>query len=289
MIGSMIPLAPALLSLLLFGPALVAQDKTDASEAKHVGTPVGLVRVATDDEAKQHMATLKKHVLPASAKNKKALKKKKKKKKSKKVPKQEADTGLVTRLEAVEALQELQHKSFVKPLLVIMEFDPSLAVQTKAAKAIQAQPKDQVVPAATKLLGDKDVLKKGTMAAPLIKLLAYYGAKQSQWDKLYRNFELMGANAQIVLCESMAARKDYEGLPTLLRNLDPPAPANVDDPSNPPASYWEARWKSWQAFKPSLQAALKVLLGRSFEKSKDALKYIKSEGGLKKLQKKLHG
>jgi hypothetical protein len=276
----------AVLSLLLLAPTLGAQKKTEPEQAKHVGTPIGLVRVATDAEAKEHVTLLKKHVLPASAKNKRALKKKKR---SRRVPKQEVDTGLVTRLEAVEALQEIQHKSFVKPLLQIMEFDPSLAVQTKAARAIQAQPKQQVVPAATKLLSEKKILEKGTMAAPLIKLLGYYGMSQSKWNKLYRRFEHMGPNAQIAVCETIAARKDYEALATLLRNLDPPAPANVDDPSNPPASYWEARWKAWQAFKPSLQSALKVLLGKSFDKSKEALKYIKSEGGIKKLQKKLHG
>lgn len=278
-------LAPSLLLPLLLSPALATQSKTGKQQVRHVNTPIGLIRVASDEEAKQHITLLKKHVLPASAKNKKAKKRKKKKKRQK----VEADTSLVTRLEAVEALAEIQHKSFVKPLLQILEHDPSSAVQTKAAKAIQAQPKKQVLPVAKKLLEEKRVLALGTLAAPMIRLIRYYGVGQNTWNKLYRRFHDMGTNAQIALCEAVTARKDYEALTMLLRNLDPPAPANVDDASNPPASYWEARWKAWQAFKPSLQEGLKVLLGKSFEKSKDAMKYIKSQGGIRKLKKKLHG
>ncbi len=285
MIDPMSLASPLLLPLLLFLPDLSTQGRKKTEPTRHVTTPVGLIRVATDEEAKIQVSLLKKHVLPASYKNKKA--KKRKRKKGRRVP--QADTGLVTRLEAVEALQEIQHRTFVKPLLEILEHDPSTAVQTKAAKAIQAQPKKQVLPAAKKLLDDKDVLKKGTLAAPMIQLIQFYGVRQKTWGKLYRRFGDMGPHAQIALCNAVATRKDYEALKMLLQNLDPPAPANVDDPSNPPASYWEARWKAWQAFKPSLQSAIKVLLGQSFEKSREAMKYIKSEGGIKKLKKKLHG
>ena len=44
-----------------------------------------------------------------------------------------------------------------------------------------------------------------------------------------------------------------------------PAPANVDDPTNPPAAYWEARWRTWTPLRRDVQAALRKLTGRDWK------------------------
>lgn len=57
--------------------------------------------------------------------------------------------------------------------------------------------------------------------------------------------------------------------------LDEPRPANVNDGSNPPASYWEARWKLWNKTKPNAVSALKAITGQTFETTADARKWFK--------------
>jgi len=272
------------MSLLLGLPAGVPiqDDKQQAEAPVRVSTPIGLVRVATDDEAKELSAKVKKYLTPAVKRGKRLAR-------SKRDPKPEPDGDLLTRLEIVEQLGQVQHKDFVRPLLDVLQFDPSDAVRTKAAVSFQAQPEKQVVPSALKLLDDKDVLEKGTLAEPMIRVLSFYGAKDSAWQKLYKRFEEMGANAQVALLESIGQRKDFDALDLLLDNLDPPQPANVDDPNNPPADYWKARWQAWQAFKPALRTAVRNLLGQDFESAKAAKEWIEKQGGVRALRKKAEG
>ena len=57
----------------------------------------------------------------------------------------------------------------------------------------------------------------------------------------------------------------------LLRNLDEPGPTgDIHAGNNPPAEYWEARWKAWKAFRPKVQETLFALTGQRFTEAKEA-------------------
>jgi hypothetical protein len=68
--------------------------------------------------------------------------------------------------------------------------------------------------------------------------------------------------------------KELEALDLLLENLDEPAPANVDDPSNPPAEYWEMRWKAWRSWRDDVKEALFAITGQRFNTSAEAREWL---------------
>ena len=86
--------------------------------------------------------------------------------------------------------------------------------------------------------------------------------------------------------------KDYSVARALCNELSAPEPANVNSASNPPAGYWEERWKVWNAIRGDVAWALKEITGQAFRPAegehagdtKKALEYIKEhkkELGLK--------
>jgi hypothetical protein len=52
--------------------------------------------------------------------------------------------------------------------------------------------------------------------------------------------------------------------------LDEPRVGNVNDGNNPPAAWWEARWKLWSKTKPGAVDALKAITGHLFDSTADA-------------------
>ena len=57
--------------------------------------------------------------------------------------------------------------------------------------------------------------------------------------------------------------------------LDEPKAGSVNDAANPPASYWEARWKTWAAVKPAVVDALQAITGQHFDSSEEAKTWFK--------------
>jgi hypothetical protein len=80
---------------------------------------------------------------------------------------------------------------------------------------------------------------------------------------------------QEAILELVIAHKETQALPMLLRNTDEPAPANVEAADNPPAEYWEARWKSWAVWKGKVKDALFELTGQRFTTAAEAQAWLK--------------
>ena len=80
--------------------------------------------------------------------------------------------------------------------------------------------------------------------------------------------------------------KDKSTVRMLCEMLTGPQPADVDDPSNPPASYWVARWKTWSIVRRDVMWSLEQITGQKFyaedsERAGDsakALKYVRDHG-----------
>jgi hypothetical protein len=67
-----------------------------------------------------------------------------------------------------------------------------------------------------------------------------------------------------------AQHKEKQSIELLLDNIDEPVPQNVDAANNPPASYWEARWKAWKAWREKVKDALFALTGQRFGSAAEA-------------------
>jgi len=76
--------------------------------------------------------------------------------------------------------------------------------------------------------------------------------------------------------------KDRSIVRVLCESLSAPEAGNVDDPNNPPAAYWETRWKAWQAVRRDITWTLKRITGQVFRPqegehpgdAKKALEYV---------------
>ena len=66
--------------------------------------------------------------------------------------------------------------------------------------------------------------------------------------------------------------------------LDSPQPGSVDSPTNPPASYWEALWETWNWMRRDVTWSLQQITGEVFRPAEGehpsdrekALEYVRS-------------
>jgi hypothetical protein len=61
----------------------------------------------------------------------------------------------------------------------------------------------------------------------------------------------------------------------LVDNLDEPAPADPNAADNPPAEYWEKRYKAWKVWNKDVRAALQTITGQDFQNSEQARKWLR--------------
>jgi len=65
----------------------------------------------------------------------------------------------------------------------------------------------------------------------------------------------------------------------LAEELDEPHPTNPNDPDNPPASWWEERWKEWKENEKAIHWALSQMVpGESFETTVEAKEWVAKHG-----------
>ena len=111
---------------------------------------------------------------------------------------------------------------------------------------------------------------KSAMLGSLGRLGATLDAKQ--YDEVERIWKMApnAAAMNAVTAYFTAVRTDKRPCKLLATWLDEPRAGSVNDASNPPAGWWEARWKLWQATKGGAAAALKAITGQTFESSAQA-------------------
>ncbi len=189
------------------------------------------------------------------------------------------NAGLADRLRAVEALAQGRHEDLVPPLATTVQADKSLAVRRRAAEVLGQQPAKAANPVIVKLLKHGSVTSQPELQGDLVRGLGKAGYTPRQWREIDGLFDREYGEQRVVLQEAILdlviQHKETQAIDMLLRNLDEPAPANVDDPSNPPAEYWEARWKSWRVWRTKVKDALFALTGQRFSTSAEAKEWLK--------------
>jgi hypothetical protein len=189
------------------------------------------------------------------------------------------NASLAAKTRALEQLAPGAHPLFVKPLGKVVETDKSIVVRKQAATLLAQQPAKQTKPELMRLLKSDRVQSDPPVVATLIGGLARCDYQPKDWqliDGMFeREYSADRVPVQEAILELVARCKEKQAVNLLLRNLDEPVPANVDDPSNPPAEYWEGRWKAWQVWRGRVKEALFALTGQRFSTATEARAWLR--------------
>ena len=188
--------------------------------------------------------------------------------------------SLTARIEAVQELGQYSHGSFVKPLLTVARSDKAKSVRQKAAEAIGNQPKKNARPALVFLLSKTKINKDPGLTASVVRAINKSCYEARNWSALHKLFERSlsdrkAVDAQLAILQVARTQKEIQAIDLLVQHIDEPAPVWVDDPSNPPASYWEARYKNWQRWRTQVKSALYAITDQRFGTAKEARTWLK--------------
>lgn len=186
---------------------------------------------------------------------------------------------LAQKLQALEELGTGRHAELVTVLAAVVQSEKALSVRRRAAEMLSQQPADAANGAIVKLLGTTGVSDVPAVQADLVRGLMRTGYQPKQWtdlDSLFdRDYSADRVPLQEAILDLVIAKKEAQAIEVLLRNLDEPVPVNVDDAANPPAQYWEARYKAWRVWRTKLKDALFAVTGQRFTTAAEARAWLK--------------
>jgi hypothetical protein len=140
-------------------------------------------------------------------------------------------------------------------------------VVAAAARLIANHPAKRAGPVLLKAFKDGDMRRlRPKAAAALVATLGALGFEQAEKD-VRREFNAFREPEIVRACVRYFGQiksKDMATVRALCEMLSGPQPADVDDPSNPPAAYWIARWKTWSAVRRDIMWAVKEITGQDF-------------------------
>ncbi|MCB9872512.1 MAG: HEAT repeat domain-containing protein [Planctomycetes bacterium] len=187
--------------------------------------------------------------------------------------------NLAKRLAAVQKLEQVQNAMLVAPLLSTVRTDKSKVVRQAAAKALGRQPRKKARPALISLIKKTKVSADPNLLASAIQALGESCYQPRDWALLQSIFDKSitdnnAVNLQSAILDLAGTSKEIDAVDFLIEHLDAPAPEWVDDPNNPPESYWKARWANWSKWKGRVKEALFQITGQKFGSKKEAKLWV---------------
>lgn len=180
---------------------------------------------------------------------------------------------------ALDAVAGGSNSQLLKPLADLVEKDKSIVIKKRSAELIANQPEKEANATILKLLKSPRIASYPQVSAELVRGLARCGYDGKQWpqiaDLLERDYSPDCIPLHEAVLELVTRHKERQSIQMLLRNLDEPVPANEHDASNPPKEYWEARWKSWSAWRGKVKDALFAITGQRFSTAAEAQAWLK--------------
>lgn len=98
---------------------------------------------------------------------------------------------------------------------------------------------------------------------------AYRDVRKS-WQRLIGDPRDAHAPGMVELCRYARETKDKRMCRLLAEEIDTPMATDVNSPTNPPAEWWERRWKMWREYHAEAVEALEVITGETFKTTQDA-------------------
>lgn len=163
-------------------------------------------------------------------------------------------------------------------------------VQAAAAWVLAAQRGDEKIGATlARTLRAKDFLDtRPEAAAAIIEALGKLGDRrpEREFRKELERFGDPRIQRACIRYFGWIETRDRGIVRFLCEQLDAPEPASVDSATNPPASYWEERWKAWNHWRRDLTWALRRITGETFQPAeggqpsdrKKALAWLEAHG-----------
>ncbi|MEO6597787.1 MAG: hypothetical protein ABIP94_23830 [Planctomycetota bacterium] len=180
---------------------------------------------------------------------------------------------------ALERIAVGSNKALLKPLILIVEQDKSILIRKRAAALIANQPAEDACDAILKLLKNSRVSAFPPITAQLVRALSSTGYTSKNWREIADLFEKDYSAERVPLHEAMleliTTHKEQQAIDLLLRNLDEPIPGDVHVKENPPAEYWEARWKAWAIWRDKVKEAVFAVTGQRFSTAAEAKEWLK--------------
>jgi len=189
-------------------------------------------------------------------------------------------------LAVLEEIDEKRHAEIAKALLKVLDHaDPAVAMAAADAMAAQrsGDAKADAKLAAQVWKGgwqakanDKrfPVLGRVLLAVAALERRPLEERRAKEVEKAWRwvvgNPEPDNAPGLVAVCEYVSLVKDKRFCRLLAEEIDEPVATDPNSPSNPPASWWEARWKLWKQVKAAAVETLEDLTDQTFKTTKDA-------------------
>lgn len=189
-----------------------------------------------------------------------------------------ADLG--RRLEAVKTISTHRSDRFAAELHKMTLADPNPIVRAEAAKALGRQDGPKAKAAIASCLKNLQGEGQQVVLLALMDALLFEAYDGAWFELLQPLFEKESTEAAVQqrIVKLVGRGKDKRAFRLLVDNLEPPIPENVDDGMNPPASYWEMRWKKWDVWRLDVAKALKELTGVEFKEKKYYKEWASGEG-----------
>jgi hypothetical protein len=189
-----------------------------------------------------------------------------------------AASSMAAKNQALDSIAESAHKLLVKPLGQIVDSDKSVVIRKRAVELLAQQPAAEAKPEILRLLTSKGTQPFGPVLAALVAGLARTGYQSKDWAVAGKLFGQDYAADRVTLQEAIldlaTQSKEKLAVDVLLENLDEPGAIDVHGADNPPAEYWEARWKAWKAWRSKVKDALFAITGQRFNTAAEAKAWL---------------
>ena len=181
-------------------------------------------------------------------------------------------------IEALKKVGEWDHPAIFKAVVKhISHKDHTVAVAAIQASARQSKSFKKV---ASKFMRALKKEKRTNLVCGLLVGLGKIGyAKRDAIDVARKNFKRDTGERHKAATRYFGYIKYKPAFRWLAEKLDAPQPGSVNSRTNPPASYWKARWHEWESNVAFTRWAISQLIeGETFDTKDEAKQWAESEG-----------
>ena len=189
------------------------------------------------------------------------------------------------RLAAVDRLTTLKHRLIAKALARVLRKDRSQMVRAEAARRLGLQDPKHAMRPLLSAFQNRSNKKKDEVLIGVLDAWVRMG-KAPPLKVLTKSWAQRSKEIQQAVVKAAVLRRDTSTVKWLAPFLDAPRPANVDSPSNPPASYWKRKLERWTFWIDDVHDALADLTDQDFESTSEVRQWLKRGGKVLTRRKK---